>query len=99
MRYLLALLFVILTAGDVFGWNQSIAPGMSVKNAFIYIAALSLATRIVIRGGFKLEVPSIHLWLGVLVAYAILTWLAVGIVLHYQSYKLVATGIDLRPPK
>ena len=96
MRYLLALLFFSVTACDVLGWTQSIAPGMSVKNAFIYIAALSLAARFVIRGGFKLDVPSIQLWLGVLVTYAILTWLVVGVVLHYQSYKLVTSGIDLK---
>lgn len=96
MRYLLALLFVALIAGDVFGWTQSIAPGMSLKNAFLYLAALMLAARIVIRGGFKLEVPGIQLWFGVLIGYAILTWLTVGLLLHYQSYNLIATGIALK---
>jgi hypothetical protein len=96
MRYVLALLFILLMAGDVFGWNQSLAPGMSVKNAIIYVAALMLATRTVFGRGLKLEIPVIHLWMGVLIAYAILTWLIAGFVIHYESYKLVATGIDLK---
>lgn len=96
MRYVLALLFLLLMAGDVFGWNQSLAPGLSVKNAVIYIAALMLATRTVFGRGLKLEVPSIHLWMGVLIVYAMLTWLVAGFVIHYESYKIIGTGIDLK---
>src|ERR1700730_8523890 len=96
MRYVLALLFLLLMAGDVFGWNQSLAPGLSVKNAIIYIAALMLAARTIFGRGLKLELPSIHLWMGVLVAYAMLTWLVAGFVIHYESYKIIGTGIDLK---
>jgi O-antigen ligase len=96
MRYVLALLFILLMAGDVFGWNQSLAPGMSVKNAIIYVAALMLTARLVFGGGMKLELSGIHIWMGVLVAYAVLTWLTAGFVIRYASYKLVLTGIDLK---
>jgi O-antigen ligase len=96
MRYVLALLFILLIAGDVFGWNQSLAPGLSVKNAMIYLGAFMLAARVIVRGGPKLEVPSIHIWFAVLVGYAVLTWLTVGFVLHYKSYDLTLTGIDLK---
>jgi O-antigen ligase len=96
MRYVLALLFILLMAGEVFGWNQSLAPGVSVKNAMIYLAALMLVARSVFGRGVKLEVPRIHIWMGVLVGYAVLTWLTAAFVIHYESYKLVKTGIDLK---
>jgi hypothetical protein len=96
MRYVLALLFILLMAGDVFGWSQSLAPGMSVKNAMIYLSGLMLAARLAFSGGVKLEIPRILVWMGVLVGYAVLTWLTVGFVIHYKGYKLVLTGIDLK---
>jgi O-antigen ligase len=96
MRYLLALLIFVLTTIDVFGWTLSLAPGLSVKNAILYLIMLALATRIVVRGGMRLELPQIHLWFGVLIAYATLTWLAVGLAIRYESYTLVSSGIDLK---
>jgi O-antigen ligase len=96
MRYVLALLFILLIAGDVFGWNQSLAPGLSVKNAMIYIAGLMLAARLVLSRTTSLEFPRILIWMGVLVGYAMFTWLAVGFVIHYKSYKIISAGIDLK---
>jgi hypothetical protein len=96
MRYALALLLILLMAGDVFGWNQSLAPGLSVKNAIIYMVALMLVARLVFGAGLQLEVPGIHIWMAVLVGYAILTWLTAGFVIHYKSYRLMQTGIELK---
>ena len=96
MRYLLALLIVFLTTADVSGWTLSLAPGLSVKNAIIYLILLALAARFVARGGMQMELPKIHLWFGVLIAYAVLTWLAAGLLLDYKSYTLLRSGIDLK---
>jgi O-antigen ligase len=96
VRYLLAILMFFLTAADIFGWTQSLAPGMSVKNALIYLILLGLAGRFVVRGGIRLELPQVHLWFGVLIAYAIFTWLAAGIIIQYKSYSILNTGIDLK---
>lgn len=96
MRYLLALLIFFLTTIDVFGWTLSLAPGLSVKNAILYLIMLALAARIVVRGGTRLELPQVHLWFGVLIAYATLTWLGAGLVLRYEGYTLVGSGIDLK---
>ena len=96
MRYLLALLIVFLTTVDVSGWTLSLAPGLSVKNAIIYLILLALAARFVVRGGMQMELPKIHLWFGVLIAYAVLTWLAAGLLLDYKSYTLLRSGIDLK---
>jgi putative inorganic carbon (HCO3(-)) transporter len=96
MRYLLALLIFFLTTIDVFGWGLSLAPGLSVKNAILYLIMLALAARIVVRGGIRLELPKVHLWFGLLIAYATLSWLAVGLLVRYESYTLVSSGIDLK---
>lgn len=96
MRYLLALQIFVFTAIDVFGWTQSLAPGLSVKNAMFYVLLLVLAAQVVMRGGMRMELPKLHLWFGVLIAYATLTWLIAGLVLRYKSYTLVDSGIDLK---
>jgi O-antigen ligase len=96
MRYLLALLIFFLTTADVFGWTASLAPGLSIKNAILYLIILALAARLVVRGGVRLELPQVNLWFGVLIAYSTLSWLAAGLLLRYKSYTLVSSGIDLK---
>jgi len=96
MRYLLALLIFFLTTADVFGWAASLAPGLSVKNAILYLIILTLAARFVVSGGLRLQLPQVHLWFAVLIAYATLSWLATGLLVRYQSYTLLSSGIDLK---
>jgi O-antigen ligase len=96
MRYLLALLILLLTTADVFGWNMSLAPGLSVKNALIYLSILALATRFVLQGGMRPQVPQIHLWFAILLTYATLTWLAAGILIRYKTFSLLTSGIELK---
>jgi O-antigen ligase len=96
MRYLFALLIFFLTTIDVFGWTLSFAPGLSVKNAILYLIILALAARFVVRGGMRLELPKVLLWFGVLIAYATATWLVAGLLIRYKSYTLVSSGIDLK---
>lgn len=96
MRYLLALLIILLTTADVFGWNLSLAPGVSVKNGMIYLILLALAARFVVRRGMHLELPRVHLWFGVLLAYATLTWLIAGVLIQYKAFDLRSSGFDLK---
>jgi O-antigen ligase len=96
MRYLLALLIVFLTTMDVLGSSLSFAPGLSVKNAILYVILLALAARFVVQGGLRLELPQVHLWFGILIAYATLSWLVAGLILQYKDYTLLSSGIDLK---
>ena len=96
MRYLLALLVLVLTASDVGGWTLSLAPGLSVKNGMIYLILLALAARFVVRGGMRMELPRIHLWFGILLTYATLTWLAAGILIQYKTFDLLSSGFNLK---
>jgi O-antigen ligase len=96
LRYLLALLILVFGVSDVMGWSMSLAQGLSVKNAMLYLLMLGLAIRFVVRGGLRLELRSVYLWYGVLIVYAMLTWLTAGIIIQYQSYELLAGAIDLK---
>jgi O-antigen ligase len=96
LRYLLALLIFFFTTVDMFGWSLSLAPGLSVKNALLYLIMLSLASRYVVRGGFRLEVPKVYFWYGLLIAYATLTCLIASTIIQYQSYDLLLSVIALK---
>lgn len=96
MRYLLALLILFLTAADVFGWNTSLAPGLSIKNAIFYLCFLGLAARFVMRGGIRVEVPRIQVWFGILLVYATLTYLVAAFLIKYKTYDLIGSGVALK---
>jgi O-antigen ligase len=96
MRYLLALLIFTLTIIDIFGWTASLGPGLSVKNAIVYMILLGLAARFVQHGGIRLELPKIQVWFGILIACATLSWLATGIIVRYRFYTLLGSAIELK---
>src|SRR5262249_55045563 len=62
----------------------------------IYLILLALAARFVVRGGMRMEVPRVHIWFAILIAYATLTWLAAGILIQYRAYNLLSSGFDLK---
>jgi O-antigen ligase len=96
LRYLLALLIVVMTTIDVSGWTLSLAPGLSAKNALIYVILLTLVAQFVARGGMRMELPKVHLWFGILIAYATLTWLVAGILMQYKGYTLLSGVMSLK---
>lgn len=96
MRFLLTLLIFALSAIDIFGWTHSLGPGLSIKNAIFYMILLALAARFAVRGGIRLELPQAHLWFGILIAYAMVSWLITGILIKYRFYTLLDGGITLK---
>jgi O-antigen ligase len=96
MAYLLLLVVATFATTDILNIGLSLAPGLSAKNAVIYLVALCLAFRMVTRGGYRLQLPVIHLWFVVLIGYATVTWLVAGLIIHYQNYELIGGGIGLK---
>lgn len=96
MRWLIALLIMVLAVGDVLGLDMSLAPGLSVKNAFVYVVAVALLFRIVLEGESRLDLAIVHAWFVVLIGYAILTWLLAALVIEYRRYDLVDSAILLK---
>ncbi len=96
MRLLLTVLIMVFVISNIFSLELSLGPGLSAKNALLYMAASLIAFRIVLTGKFKLEMGSL---IGVYIAfigYAIATWLVAGLFIEYKSYSLLKSGILLK---
>ncbi len=89
MRYVLAGWLLFMMVAEVFQWDVSMGPGLSVKNAVLYLIAMFLMFRIVVVHNHKLEAGPIHVCFAVLIVYAIATWLIAGLIVEYPRYDLI----------
>jgi O-antigen ligase len=96
VRFLIILLVTALVFSDITGMTMSLAPGLSVKNAILYLLALALVARLIMSEQYRLDMPAVLVAFAVLIGYAILTWLAAGFVIRYPRYDLVEAGINLK---
>jgi O-antigen ligase len=96
MRWMLVGLIALLIGTDFTGINPGLGPGLSVKNAMLYLAVMVLAFRMALTGGFRLRMPGMHLAWVAWVGYALLTWLAVSLVLKYHTYEPLASAMALK---
>ena len=96
MRWLFVLLVTLLIASDFLGHNPGLGPGLSLKNAMLYIIAMGLMFRMTLAGSFKLRMPGLHMAWGLWIGYAILTWLAASLVIHYRGYDALQSAIGLK---
>lgn len=96
MAWLIALMVATLTAGDILGLEMSLAPGLSVKNAFLYLIAFALIFRRALAGGEPVRYVSIHVAFFVLIGYATLSWLATAFVIRYPGYHWLEGAISLK---
>src|SRR5690242_4266880 len=96
MRWLFVLLVTLLIASDFLGHNPGLGPGLSLKNAMLYLIAMGLIFRMTLAGNFKLRMPGLHMAWGLWIGYAILTWLAAALVIHYRGYDVLQSAIGLK---
>jgi hypothetical protein len=96
MRYLMLLPLIVYAVGDTFSLPMNLGPGLSLRNAVVYLVGLLIALRLVTRGGFKLELPAIHASFAVLISYAVITFLAAAFLIQYDAYDIVASAIALK---
>jgi hypothetical protein len=93
---LLGITSFFLLATQVLRWDLTLTTGLSAKNLVIYMLATFLALRLVIgrtsvmagsrmQGAFILQI-----------AYAVFTFLIAALVIKYQGYDLVDSGIKLK---
>jgi O-antigen ligase len=97
LAWLIVLMVATLTAGDVLGLEMSLAPGLSVKNAFLYLIAFALVFRRALSGGGE-RVPfvSVHLAFFLLVGYATLSWLVTALIVKYPGYQPLEGALSLK---
>ncbi len=96
MRWLLLILIGVLAVGDIFSLDLSLAPGLSVKNAALYMVLMALFFRTVLSGAMKIDLRSIHGMFALWIGYAILTILVAGLVIRYPGYHMVSAAISLK---
>ena len=85
-----------LLATQVLRWDLTITTGLSAKNLVIYMLATFLALRMVIGRTSIVAAGQMHAAFLVQIAYAIFTWLIAGLVIQYQNYDFVQSGIQLK---
>jgi hypothetical protein len=96
MRWLIVMLVGVLVVSDIFSLDLSLAPGLSVKNAMLYVVAITLFFRIVLSGEVRIELPDVHAFFAVWIGYALLTCLTAALVIHYPGYHLIPSVIALK---
>jgi O-antigen ligase len=96
MRYLLTLPIIVYTIGDTFRLGLAVGPGLSLKNGIVYLVGLMLVLRMVIRGGYRFELPTIHICFGILIGYAVCSMLVAGLIIRYDGYQLINSAIALK---
>jgi hypothetical protein len=96
MRFLLSALILLLVFSHIFSMDLSLAPGLSAKNAVLYVAASLIAFRLIVSRNFQMEMREFVVFYFALIAYAIATWLVAGLFIEYKSYSLLKSGISLK---
>jgi O-antigen ligase len=96
MRWMFVLLVTLLITSDFLGHNPGLGPGLSMKNAMLYVIAMALMFRLALSGNFKLRLPGLHMAWGMWIGYAILTFFTAWLVIHYRSYSALQSAIALK---
>jgi len=95
-HWLLFALFFVLFASESLDINTSLAPGLSVKNAFIYFIFFVLAVQTALTRQRKLELLSVFVPFSIYVIYAIFSWVVVLLLIKYPGYTFMPTLIALK---
>lgn len=96
MRFMLVLVIAFLTISDAFEWNPGLAPGLSAKNALLYLLAAALVLKLTITRDFGFELRGVHVGFALLIGYAVLSMLAAAFVVGYDRYNLFQSAINLK---
>ncbi len=96
MHVLLFLLFFVLFTATTLNFDLSLAPGLSVKNAFLYLIFAALALDAALTRRHKLEIMPVLAPFALYAYYAIASWVVVLLLLDYQSYSARTSAIALK---
>lgn len=96
MRFLLIGLVALLTLSSVFDWDPGPAPGVKLKNLILYALTLGLLLRASLDRRFRIELPAIQIVFLVLIVYAIVSYVAVVLVIDYPHYNVLGNALNLK---
>jgi hypothetical protein len=86
----------VMFASITFGWDLSLAPGLSVKNAFLYTIIVVFMIETAVYHNRRFELPSVLVPFGLFVGYSIVSWFAVAFVFQLTNYPLLKSTITLK---
>ena len=96
-QFLLIGLFTILLADIMLGLGLSLAPGLSLKNAMLYVLFIALVLEFVLGDRDVLrETWPLHSAWAVLAFYATFTWLAIILLGIHRGYNDISSFIALK---
>lgn len=96
-QFLLVGLFAMLLADIMLGLKLSLAPGLSLKNAILYMLFMALVLEFLLGDRDPLrELWPLHGAWALLVFYATFTWLAIVLLGLHRGYNTVSSFIALK---
>lgn len=96
MRFMLPALAFFLVLTDTFSLDLSLAPGLSAKNAILYLILSLIVLRSVVARDSRLSMSEIHVTFGLLIGYALLSVFVAALVIEYPRYELTDAIIRLK---
>lgn len=96
MRQLLCVTVLVLLGTEVFNWDLTLMTGLSVKNGILYLLISFLLLRMVVTRTGAFEARPMQVAWGVLIGYALLTWIIAGVLIGYARYDLIESGIRFK---
>ncbi len=96
IRFLLLFLFFIMFAGGAIGLDVSVAPGLSVKNVFLYSLFIIFFVQTAVMKNRKLEALSVIGPFSFLLAYCFLSFALIVAVGIYPNYGVMNGAIQLK---
>jgi O-antigen ligase len=96
VRLILSVIVLALIVMQTLSIEASLAPGLSVKNALIYLAAASIIVRMVLAGNFRPQLVGLQGCFLFLLAYATISWLIALLAIRYPGYEFLASVIHLK---
>jgi len=96
MPTILGFAALFLLATDALNMDLSLLPGVSAKNAIIYLIAVVLALRMVVSRSSVTVAGQLQGAFIVQIGYAIVTFLIAALLIRYPYYNMVASGIKLK---
>lgn len=95
-KYILAFLLLLLMTSLTLGWDLSLATGLSVKNALLYLILMIWFVETAALHNRELDLPSVLVPYALIVAYAMSSWFVMSFVLQPAGYDFFAAAIALK---
>ena len=95
-RFLLFLLFFVMLAADTLGLNLSLAPGLSIKNAFLYLILVGIAIETALKRNRRIELLPVIVPYTLYFFYAVFTVIVIVLLVDYPGYRLLKSVISLK---